>query len=67
MSSPAKADDPVTADAAGYWIPRFPWGMTAESWRGSRHFCVRACLKYLESGGAWSFLVGIRNPSPLRK
>jgi hypothetical protein len=31
------------------------------------HFGVRVCLKYLKSGGARSFLVGIKNPSPLRK
>ncbi len=38
-------------------------------WRisGGYHFGGCTCLKYLESGGAWSFLVGIKNPSPLRK
>jgi hypothetical protein len=38
-------------------------------WRisGGFHFGGCACLKYLKSGGAWSFLVGIKNPSPLRK
>jgi hypothetical protein len=28
---------------------------------------LRVCLKYLKSGGAWSFLAGISSPSPLRK
>ena len=38
-------------------------------WRvpGGFHFGGCTCLKYLVSGGAWSFLVGIKNPSPLRK
>jgi hypothetical protein len=29
------------------------------------HFCD--CLKYLRSGGGWSFLAGINRPSALRK
>ena len=31
----------------------------------TRHLCV--CLKYLKSGGGWSFLAGINKPSALRK
>src|SRR5260370_17719796 len=34
---------------------------------GGYHFGGCTCLKYLKSGGAWSFFVGIKNPSPLRK
>jgi hypothetical protein len=33
--------------------------------RSTRHRCV--CLKYLKSGGGWSFLAGIKKPSALRK
>ena len=28
---------------------------------------LRGRLKYLKSGGGWSFLAGIKRPSPLRK
>src|SRR5215468_4753350 len=31
----------------------------------THHLCV--CLKYLKSGGGWSFLAGINKPSALRK
>jgi hypothetical protein len=29
------------------------------------YLCV--CLKYLKSGGGWSFLAGIKKPSALKK
>src|SRR5712672_4423095 len=57
---------PHMPDKSGMDTPLFA-SLLGDSVRGVNVCVFWICLKYRKSGGAWSFLVGIRWPSPLRK
>jgi hypothetical protein len=52
---------------SGFAASRRPGTTSHEADASLAAYRFGACLKYLRSGSAWSFLVGIKSPSPLRK